>query len=80
VRNAIVYVLMNAKKHGSRITGLDPFSSARWFDGFRRESERLERSEPPSPSPVTPARTWLGAIGWRRHGLVAPTERPREAG
>jgi REP element-mobilizing transposase RayT len=80
VRNAIVYVLMNAKKHGARIAGLDPCSSARWFDGFRREAAVVERSEPPSPSPVTPPRTWLGGIGWRRHGLVASTERPREAG
>jgi REP element-mobilizing transposase RayT len=80
VRNAIVYVLMNAKKHGAKIAGLDPYSSARWFDGFRRDAAVVERSEPPSLSPVTPARTWLGGTGWRRHGLVAPTERPREAG
>ncbi len=53
VRNAIVYVLMNAKKHGVRLaSGLDAFSSARWFDGFavhvdpettRRSSSRRER-------------------------------------
>jgi REP element-mobilizing transposase RayT len=77
VRNAIVYVLMNAKKHGARITGLDPFSSARWFDGFRRDEAAVERSEPPSPCPVTAARTWLGGIGWRRRGLIAVTEQPR---
>jgi REP element-mobilizing transposase RayT len=80
VRNAIVYVLMNAKKHGARIAGLDPYSSARWFDGFRRDAVVTQRSEPPAPSPVMPARTWLGGVGWRRYGLVAPTERPREAG
>src|SRR5580765_1493210 len=35
VRNAIVYVLMNAKKHGYAITGIDLLSSAPWFlDGF----------------------------------------------
>ena len=77
VRNAIVYVLMNAKKHGSRIAGLDPCSSARWFAGIRRESGRAERDEPRSPSPVSEARTWLGRIGWRKYGLVASTERPR---
>jgi putative transposase len=33
VRNAIVYVLMNAKKHGVPITtGVDLFSSAPWFE------------------------------------------------
>ncbi len=80
VRNAIVYVLMNAKKHGSRIAGLDPCSSARWFDGIRRPAGpqplQLERDEPPSSSPVTPAKTWLASTGWRKHGLVAVTERP----
>jgi len=35
VRNAIVYVLMNAKKHGHRFaSGIDAMSSAPWFDGF----------------------------------------------
>ncbi len=76
VRHAIVYVLMNAKKHGSRIAGLDPCSSARWFDGIRRDPQGAGR-DPPSPSPVTLARTWLGSTGWRKHGLVAPTESPR---
>jgi REP element-mobilizing transposase RayT len=80
VRNAIVYVLMNAKKHGSRLTGIDPFSSAPWFDGLRPEKDVVERSEPPSSSPVTRPRTWLGGKGWRRHGLVRITERPSEKG
>ncbi len=86
VRHTIVYVLMNAKKHGSRIAGLDPCSSAAWFDGIRRELEDVApHPEPPecgssARSPVAQARTWLARIGWRRHGLVAPTERPhREA-
>ena len=92
VRNAIVYVLMNAKKHGARLVGTDPYSSARWFQGFRREAEPPERgardhagtsadglSSSPSSSPVRVARTWLGSVGWRRHGLIDPAERPRGA-
>jgi len=80
VRNALRYVLLNARRHASRLSGtvrLDPASSARWFDGWRRESpairevltEALER-------PVARARTWLLRIGWRRHGLIDPADVP----
>ncbi len=73
VRNAIVYVLMNARKHGARIaSGIDAFSSARWFDGFSRAPRASEE-----PSIVVAAKTWLGGIGWRRRGLVRFDERPR---
>ena len=35
VRRALVYVLMNIKKHSeAECDGLDPCSSAPWFDGF----------------------------------------------
>jgi len=34
VRNALVYVLNNFRKHVRNARGLDPFSSARWFDGW----------------------------------------------
>ena len=72
VRNAIVYVLMNAKKHGMQTShGVDAFSSAPWFSGFVGRTPRTDAS------PVRAARTWLGALGWRRRGLVAPIERPR---
>ncbi len=71
VRNAIVYVLMNAKKHGARLDGIDPLSSAPWFDGFSGGLV-MDRD-----SPVRRSRTWLGGVGWRRHGLVRIEERPR---
>ena len=71
VRNAIVYVLMNAKKHGMRTdAAIDPYSSAAWFDGFTR-------SAPRAGPPIRPPRTWLASIGWRRHGLLRLDERPR---
>ncbi|HWP09245.1 MAG TPA: transposase [Polyangiaceae bacterium] len=37
VRNALVYVLTNFRKHarGRRAPGIDPFSSGLWFDGWR---------------------------------------------
>jgi putative transposase len=73
VRNAIVYVLMNVKKHGGDFPGIDPMSSAPWFaDGF---VQRLEpRAEPP---PTRASHTWLGNVGWRRRGLLRVDERPR---
>lgn len=75
VRNAIVYVLMNAKKHGMRVSrGIDAFSSAPWFDGF---STRIIEAPGAMNAPVRAARTWLGAVGWRRRGLVHLDERPR---
>jgi len=75
VRTAIVYVLMNAKKHLRRPAKdwVDELSSAPWFDGFRLGAVV------PSPfdeSPVVAPRTWLGATGWRRCGLVRIDEAP----
>ncbi len=68
VRNVLVYVLNNARRHGSYAAqGVpDPFSSGTWFDGW------IERPEQDSPvgRPVTRARTWLQRVGWRRHGLI----------
>jgi REP element-mobilizing transposase RayT len=71
VRNAIVYVLMNARKHGFRVTSVDAWSSARWFDGF------VERRADATDAPVRAPRTWLAGVGWRRRGLVHLAERPR---
>jgi REP element-mobilizing transposase RayT len=72
VRNALVYVLANFKKHGRGAGGIDPRSSARWFDGWR---QRIAASE--KRSPVARARTWLARAGWRRHGLIDVEEGPR---
>jgi REP element-mobilizing transposase RayT len=73
VRNAIVYVLMNAKKHGHRLTGIDALSSAPWFAlGFAPALEPCAEAPPTRESG-----TWLGSIGWRRHGLLRVEERPR---
>jgi REP element-mobilizing transposase RayT len=71
VRNALVYVLMNRRKHHGGEGGVDPCSSAPWFDGWR------EPSMAPLGAPVVRARSWLAAVGWRRHGLVGVDERPR---
>ena len=76
VRNALVYVLMNFKKHEQAPRrSLDPLSSAAWFDGFR------EAIGPPPEMdrPVVGSRTWLGSRGWRRRGLVGLSEAPLAA-
>ena len=69
VRNALVYVLNNVRKHLRNVRGLDPCSSARWFEGWRTIERVIE-------SPVAAARTWLVRTGWRRYGLIDVDESP----
>jgi hypothetical protein len=71
-RNALVYVLQNFRKHLRGATGVDPRSSARWFDGWRDVSPASLTS-----TLVVPARTWIARVGWRRHGLLRLDEAPR---
>jgi len=91
VRNAIVYVLANARKHARRTlpAGIDPCSSAIWFDGwsevraesgvpppfFERPRWRNHSNEVPTSADFAP-RTWLCRTGWRRHGLISLGEMP----
>jgi len=73
VRHALIYVLKNRAKHCATERERDPCSSAPWFDGWRDAIAPM-----PGPSPVVRARTWLAAVGWRRHGLIgACAEWPR---
>jgi hypothetical protein len=83
VRRALSYVLLDARKHWEEHCGrppaprLDLASSGRWFDGWRRAPPGSEPPGEERDSPeVAPARTWLLAVGWRRHGLVDPAEVP----
>ncbi len=73
VRNALVYVLQNARKHGERLTGIDAFSSGPWFAGWR---DRVARAA----SPIVAARSWLLTSGWKRWGLLSASEVPASAG
>ena len=83
VRRALAYVLLNARRHLAKSRGvsrsttvhLDGASSARWFDGFRPEAASRFPSATGAPE-VARARTWLLRLGWRRHGLVDPSEVP----
>jgi hypothetical protein len=73
VRNALVYVLQNARKHGIQLCGLDPFSSASTFDGWKEFGERMIDA---LATPLARARTWLLAVGWRRRGRISIRDRP----
>jgi len=83
VRNAIRYVLQNGKKHAAQgrevrvAQALDTFTSAPWFDGFR-ESFTIRGIEV-IVRPVAAARTWMLAVGWRRHGLLSVHDLPATA-
>ncbi len=70
VRNALRYVLENARKHGVRLRlgELDPCSSATVFNGWDCSPPRA--STPRTLSLVARARSWLLQRGWRRHGLL----------
>ena len=75
-RNLLRYVLMNVEKHvrvrGGRAS-VDPCSSAASFDGFLRPpSVEADRVAWPRVVP----RTWLLGAGWRRRGLLDPTDAP----
>ncbi len=73
-RAALVYVLMNHRKHEGAGGPVDRCSSAPWFRGWQALPQRLPAVSTP---PAVTARTWLLQVGWRRHGLIRLTERPR---
>lgn len=70
VRNALVYVLQNLRKHGICMDGPDPLSSGPEFDGWRhkpakstatQENERLDTSGAGGSRTVLGRRTFLRA-------------------
>lgn len=73
MRNALVYVLQNWRKHVPGARELDPCSSAAWFAGWQGASPPAVAAS----SPVVEARTWLGRTGWRRYGRLGIDEVPR---
>jgi putative transposase len=85
-RRALAYVLLDARRHLAKRrhvsraepARLDPASSARWFDGWRRDFGPEEIDVSPRPEVARP-HTWLLRVGWRRHGLVDPAELPETA-
>jgi putative transposase len=82
VRHALCYVLHNAKRHNlplpAELAGIDPYSSAWWFDGWANNTWRAGLP-PPKVRTTQPAESWLLARGWRRYGLIDPGEAPSHA-
>ena len=91
VRSAIRYVLLNARRHAAKLrrsrklpgpVRLDLASSARWFEGWRPGIARQEvpaRFRLGSTPAVSRPRTWLLREGWRRRGLLDPSDVPGPA-
>jgi REP element-mobilizing transposase RayT len=85
-RNALVYVLQNAKRHALEMLNLgpeclhrswvDPCSSAAYFDGWKRGCRRWI-PPPELESPVVPGAVWALKTGWKRHGLIDTGEIPK---
>jgi REP-associated tyrosine transposase len=79
VRNGIVYVLTNWRKHVAAARGFDRCSSASWFDGWKGRARRTGSTawDVDDDPPVTRPATWLASRGWRRHGCIHVDEQPR---
>jgi len=79
VRNALVYTLQNARRHGVILTGIDPFSSGRWFDGWKDRIGRPLTAEEERELPIVSPHTWLRRVGWLQHGRIRVDEVPASA-
>jgi hypothetical protein len=80
VRNALAYVLLNARKHQAIPFGLDPCASVVWSaDAFadRVYREGLGMLAAERAPPVARPRTWLLSQGWLRYGRLRLADFPR---
>jgi hypothetical protein len=78
VRNALAYVLLNARRHAAKLgrrlsmaPRIDPASSGRWFAGWRGAVTAARDA----PAVAVP-RTWLLLVGWLRAGRIDSGEIP----
>lgn len=81
VRNALRYVLLNARHPARRaskaVKQLDLASSGRFFSGWRwRPAADGSTAHSLSGAPVAKPHTWLLSRGWRKRGLLDPAEIP----
>ncbi len=81
VRHCLLYVLNNGRKHAAQRgvaygpTWLDPYSSARRFEGWS-PGAITDVWVDPDPPPWVPPSTWLLRTGWRRYGPLPVGEVP----
>ena len=71
-----VYVLLNRRKHEAERGGrpaddLDVYSSAAWFEGWRREPREALRLRAKRAPPVAAPTFWLLTQGWKKLGPLA---------
>lgn len=76
VRNALVYVMNHARKHGVRLSGIDPYSSGTVFDGWKQPESTRPFAVARWTLGVSRALSWLLSVGWKKHGLVGVIEVP----
>jgi putative transposase len=76
VRNVLVYVLFNFRKHLPGASGFDMCSSAPWFEGWETPLATGPPGAASEYSPVQRPQTWLARTGWKRHGLIHAGEAP----
>ena len=76
VRNALNYVLNNARRHVLALKwAIDLFASSPWFDGWRGPKKLVEVPLGVD-RPTAEAHTWLLNTGWRKRGLLLSSEVP----
>jgi putative transposase len=70
VRNALIYVMFNVRKHdlvGDWEKGIDTYSSTMWFDGWAPDCAPSGRTRAGPPIVAEP-RSWLARTGWNVRG------------
>ncbi len=84
-RHALSYVLNNWRRHredettqASRVAAIDPYSTARTFTGWKEKDEALMPSgfSAFQPLEVSPPRTWMLVVGWKKHREISVWETP----
>jgi hypothetical protein len=87
VKNALSYVLNNARKHvrhiGDPVAYVDATTSGEGFDGWSEPVTRyrsLLDEDDTEPWMQVGCWTWLLRVGWRKRGLVSPFAVPRAPG
>ncbi|HEY7375110.1 MAG TPA: hypothetical protein VIF57_23310, partial [Polyangia bacterium] len=66
MRNSMVYVLLNFRKHLRAPACVDPRSSGPHFSGWERAP-----ADTGAPPATAPPGTWMARVGWRRAGGAA---------
>jgi putative transposase len=72
VRNALLYVLNNARRHGCQLLGIDSYSSGTSFSGWTGRPESLGAVK----KAWGHARSWKLRIGWLRYGRLSVQAKP----